>query len=89
LVECSTWFGSNLAVQSRDEMVWMKPAPLGLGSPLFVDEFEDGYALEGLQSLGEVVGVEECRQVLAQALMALVVIGRTVASLMVRFILST
>ena len=65
----------RLDVRSRDEMFGMKPEPFGLCSPFFVYELEDGEAFQGLQSLGEVVGVEEGLQVLTQALMALVVIA--------------
>jgi len=47
-------------------MAWIFDEAFWCFSPAFVDVLKDGEAPEGLQPLGEVVGVDESLDVLAQ-----------------------
>jgi hypothetical protein len=52
-------------VQSRDELDWFVFESIWFVRPGFIDGFEGREALQGFKALGEVVGVEECCEVLA------------------------
>ena len=54
-----------LGVQSRDELDWFVFKSIWFVRPGFVDGFEGRKSLQGFEALGEVVGVEECCEVLA------------------------
>ena len=55
--------GSGLAVRSRHVMEWIDVEPVWLLCPELADVFEGREAFQGLEALGEVIGVEEGFQV--------------------------
>ena len=63
-----------LGVQSRGQMVWVLSEAVWLEGPCFADSFVGCEACESLESFGEVVGVEEGREVGPELLVGAVVI---------------
>lgn len=70
-------------------MDWIVSESLGVVRPSFADGLIWCEALQSLQSLGEVVGIEERSEVIAKLLVILVVIAPDGRLLEVRFIRST
>ena len=64
-----------LDVRSHHVMEWIDVEPVWLLCPELADVFEGREALQGLEALGEVVGVEEGFQVVAQPIVAVVVVS--------------
>ena len=64
-----------LDVWSRHVMDWIDVVSVWLLCPALANVFEGREALEGLEALGEVVGVEEGFQVGAQAVVAVIVVS--------------
>ena len=79
----------HLDVWSRNLVGRVGPEAFRLGSPSLADELVGREALEGLQTASEVVGGDEVGEVPLELVVVVVVVARTVASLMVRFIRST
>ena len=65
----------NIAVQSRLVVGWIESEPLWLFCPCLADELERCEAVEGFESLGIVVGIEEGRQVGLQPFVVVVVVA--------------
>src|SRR5262249_29049193 len=64
-----------LAVQSRSELDRIVFESIGFFCPGFTDGFERREPIQSLETLGEVVGVEECLDVLAKLVVAVVVVA--------------
>ena len=56
-------------------MGWINDESVGLFCPAFADVFEGREAFEGLEALGEVVGVDEVGEVRAKLVVALVIVA--------------
>lgn len=54
-------------------MGWIDPEPLRLFGPTFVVEFEWGEAFQHLQPTGEVIGVDEVREMVPELVVTVVV----------------
>src|SRR5262249_16990403 len=64
-----------LGVQSRSELDRIVFESIGFFCPGFTDGFERREPIQSLETLGEVVGVEECLDVLAKLVVAVVVVA--------------
>src|SRR5262249_5521872 len=64
-----------LGVQSRSELDRIVFESIGFFCPGFTDGFERRQPIQSLETLGEVVGVEECLDVLAKLVVAVVVVA--------------
>src|SRR5262249_42721872 len=64
-----------LGVQSRSELDRIVFESIGFSCPGFTDGFERREPIQSLETLGEVVGVEECLDVLAKLVVAVVVVA--------------
>jgi hypothetical protein len=64
-----------LGVQSRSEVGWIVSESAGLVCPSFADVLVGSEPPQGLEALGEVVGVDECLDVLAKLVVAVVVVA--------------
>src|SRR5262245_37270270 len=64
-----------LTVQSRSELDRIVFESIGFFCPGFTDGFERREPIQSLETLGEVVGVEECLDVLAKLVVAVVVVA--------------
>jgi hypothetical protein len=54
---------------------WIESEPVRIVCPDFADIFEGRHAFEGFQALGEIIGIQEGREMIAQRCVILVMIA--------------